>query len=317
MRVLWSLLLLVLFSLPTWSAADSWVLKAALCVHEPAITLGDLVQAQGPRAEEVLQSLGHEPVLAAPKFQGARATLHGARLRDLIIQRWGSTLPPITAPPRVQVQRGGQVVETQTLYPAIDKILTKGLDLYGGDVELRDYRLADYFFLNTQEEVQLRISPVGSLAPGRISLRFEALNQAGEVVQSFTGTVFADVWKTVPCAARVLNRGDVLVPDLVTFARKNLAYLPREPWDGQGLPLRMTGPVGEGQPITMAAVEQIPLMSKGQIVTMVYSGAVLKLSVPAEILEEGGLGARVRVRNVQSKKIVVARIIDEQTVQVP
>lgn len=315
MRVMLVLVFLAC-SLPAF-ASSKLVIIEALCVDAPVITLADLAQAKGQDAAEVLESIGREPLLAAPKFDGARATLHGPKLRDLIVQRFGTALPPISVPNRVQVQRGGQVVDSQILRPGIDKILTKTLEFYDGEVELRDYRLADYFFLNAKEPVQFRVTPVGTLGAGRVSLRLEAVNQDGVTLQSFTGTVFADVWKTVPCAARVLNRGDILEPGLITFARKNLAYLSRPPWDGQGLPLRMTGPVGEGQPITTDAVELIPLVTKGQMVTMIYEGEMLKLSVPAESLEDGGLGTRIRVRNVQSKKVVAARIVDEQTVQVP
>lgn len=316
MRVLFFLLIFLSTSLPAL-ASGALVITGALCVDDPAITLADLARAEGQEAADVLAAIGSEPLLASPKFDGARATLHGPKLRDLILQRFGTALPPISVPDRVQVQRGGQVVSTQSLRPAIDKILTQALEPYEADVELRDYRIADYFFLGSKEPVQFRVSPVGTLGPGRISLRLEAVNEAGAVLQSFTGTVFADVWKTVPCAARVLNRGDILEPALITFARKNLAYLSQPPWQGQGLPLRMTGPVGEGQPITMAAVEMIPLISKGQMVTMVYAGETLTLTVPAESLEDGGAGVRIRVRNMQSKKIVAARVVDEQTVQVP
>lgn len=316
MRKLLVLLFLLFCSQPVF-ASGKLVITGALCIDGPVITLADLARAEGQDAVDALTSIAHEPLLASPKFEGARATLHGPKLRELIVQRFGTALPPISVPDRVQVQRGGQVVDTQSLRPAIDKILTTALESYEGEVEFREYRLADYFFLNSKEAVQFRVSPVGTLGPGRISLRLEAVNEEGVTLQSFTGTVFADVWKTVPCAGRVLNRGDILEPGLVTFARKNLAYLSRPPWDGQGLPLRMAGPVGEGQPITMDAVEIIPLITKGQVVTMVYAGDMLTLTVPAESLEDGGAGSRIRVRNVQSKKTVIARIIDDQTVQVP
>jgi flagellar basal body P-ring formation protein FlgA len=106
----------------------------------------------------------------------------------------------------------------------------------------------------------------------------------------------------VPCAARVLNRGDMLEPALVGFARKNLAYMARTPWDGRGLPLRMTTAVGEGQPISADAVESIPVVAKGQILTLVYAGKSLKLTVPVESMEDGGIGTTIRVRNMQSRR---------------
>ena len=310
------LILLAALSLPPWAAAgDRLLIAAAVCVDTPVISLGQMARAEGEAATLLLDRIGAEPLLAAPKFDGARANLSGPKLRELIVTRFGPDVPEIVVPDQVQVQRGGQVVDALVVRSVIDKVLTQALAHLEGEVEIRDHRMADHFFIPDTAPVQIRVAPVGVLGPGRISLRLEAVNEAGKVVRMFTGTVFADVWKTVPCAARVLNRGDVLEPDLVTFARKNLAFLPRLPWDGRGLPLRMTSAVGTEQVIHADAVEPIPAIRKGALVTLVYEGRTLRLSVPAESLEDGSIGNVIRVRNMQSKKIIAARVLDAETVR--
>ncbi|KAF5061918.1 Chaperone for flagella basal body P-ring formation [anaerobic digester metagenome] len=311
-------ILLMLLSIPGLALSqDRLVVAEAVCVDGEAIALRDLARAEGLRAEAVLAGAGDTPLLAAPRFPGARANLSGPRLRELIEQRLGPGLPPIAVPDQVQVQRGGQVVSGRSLIPGIDKILTTALAGYEGEVEIREHRIADYLFLKDKTPVQMRVVPVATPAPGRISLRLEAVDEGGRVLESFTGTVFADVWKTVPCAARVLNRGDVLEAGLVGFARKNLAYMARPPWDGRGLPLRMTAAVGEGQAISADAVEPIPVVAKGQVLTLVYEGESMKLTVPVESLEDGGIGSTIKVRNMQSRRVVAARIVDAETALVP
>lgn len=309
---------LLLLAWPAASTAQGQlILAAAVCVDTPVITLNQLAQAEGEDAAQVLTRIGEEPLLAAPKFDGARANLSGPKLRELILQRFGADLPVLNIPEQIQVQRGGQVVDTRALRSEIDKVLTQSLSHLEGDVEIRDHRLAEFLFIVDSSPVQIRVAPVGALMPGRISLRLDAINEHGHVVRAFTGTAFADVWKTVPCAARVLNRGDILAPDLITFARKNLAYLGRLPWDGQGLPLRVVQAIGKDQVIAVQAVEPVPVVQKGAPVTLVYAGQTMTLSVPAESLEDGGLGAMIRVRNSQSKKIVAARVFDAETVRTP
>ncbi|NLW81038.1 MAG: flagellar basal body P-ring formation protein FlgA [Desulfovibrionales bacterium] len=309
-------LLLMLF--PVLAQAEGrLILAGAVCVDGPVLRLADLARAEGDGAVAAMASIADRPLLAAPRFDGARANLSGSRLKELIIQRFGPGLPEIEVPEQVQVQRGGQVISAVAMREDINKILTQALAHLEGEVEIRDYRIADYLFIKDKTPVQIRVVPAGVLAPGRISLRLEALNREGGVVQSFTGTVFADVWKTVPCAARVLNRGDVLEPALVTFARKNLAYLPRPCWDGRGVALRMAAPVGEGQVIAAEAVERIPEVVKGKVLTLVYAGQHLRLSVPVESLEDGSIGSVIRVRNVQSRRMVAARVVDAETAQVP
>lgn len=309
--------LLVILLCPGLAVAEGrLVVAGAVCVDGPVITLKDLARAEGEPAEAIMLRFGDEPLLSSPKFDGARASLSGPRLRELVMQRLPG-LPRIDVPDQVQVQRGGQVVSALSLFPVIDKILTDALAHYEGEVEIREHRIAEHLFIADKEPVRMRVAPVGTPAPGRISLRLEAVAEDGRVVQSFTGTVFADVWKTVPCAARVLNRGDVLEPALVGFARKNLAYMARAPWDGRGLPLRMTAAVGDGQPISADAVERIPVVSKGQILTLVYAGETLKLTVPVESLDDGSIGNTIRVRNMQSRRIVAAQVVDAETVRVP
>ena len=310
------LLLVAALASPSWAGAvDRLVLAAAVCVDTPVISLAQLARAEGEDAARALARIGAEPLLAAPKFDGARANLSGPKLRDLIIQRFGVSLPEIVVPDQIQVQRGGQVLDGLALRPSIDNILTQGLAHLEGEVELREHRIAEHLFIPETEPIQIRVVPVGTLGPGRISLRLEAVNGAGKVLRNFTGTVFADVWKTVPCAARVLNRGNILEPGLVTFARKNLAFMSRLPWDGRGLPLRMKAAVGTGQVIFANAVEPIPVIQKGAPVTLVHEGRTLKLSVPAESLEDGSVGDVIRVRNMQSKKIIAARVLDAGTVR--
>lgn len=310
------LVLLAVLVLPPWAVAgDRLLLAAAVCVDSPVISLSQLARAEGEGAAQALARIGNEPLLAAPKFDGARANLSGPKLRELIIARFGADLPEIVVPEQIQVQRGGQVVDGLAVRPLIDKVLTQALAQFEGEVEIRDYHMADYFFIPETTSVQIRVIPVGTPAPGRISLRLEAVDQAGKVVRAFTGTVFVDVWKAVPCAARVLNRGDILEPGLVTFARKNLAFMSRLPWDGRGLPLRMAAAVGAEQVILASAVEPIPVIQKGASVTLVYEGRTLRLSVPAESLEDGSIGSVIRVRNMQSKKIIAARVLDAETVR--
>lgn len=311
-------LMIALLLCPGLAAAQGrLVVAGGVCVDGPAITLSDLARAEGEDALAFMAVSGRQPLLASPRFDGARANLSGPKLRELIMERLGPNMPRLDVPDQVQVQRGGQLIETARLLPAIDNFLTSALAKYEGETQIRDYRIGDYLFLDEKVPVQIRIVPAGNVAPGRISLRLEAVAENGRVVQNFTGTVFADVWKTVPCAARVLNRGDILEAGLVGFARKNLAFLPRPAWDGRNLPLRMTSPVGQGQVIMAEAVESIPVVAKGKVLTLIYEGKSLKLTAPVESLEEGGIGNTIKVRNLQSRRIVAARILDAETALVP
>jgi len=116
MRVLVALLVFLLTA-GLAAAQSRLVVAGAVCVDGPVITLADLAQAQGPQAQAFLAGVGREPLLASPKFDGARTNLNGPRLADLIRKRFGPGLPPLEVPDQVQVQRGGQVVASASLRP--------------------------------------------------------------------------------------------------------------------------------------------------------------------------------------------------------
>jgi flagella basal body P-ring formation protein FlgA len=63
-------------------------------------------------------------------------------------------------------------------------------------------------------------------------------------------------------------------------------------------------------------VEIPPLIRKGDVVQLVAESPSLKVVTRGMAKEKGGLGDRIRVENLSSKKSVYARIVDASTVRV-
>jgi flagella basal body P-ring formation protein FlgA len=107
-----------------------------------------------------------------------------------------------------------------------------------------------------------------------------------------------------------------VTPDLITWKNQNMAYLGNRAWDGKGGPWRVVAPIGTGQPIMKSSIEPAPVIARGDKVSLVYNGKNLKLIVPVESLEDGGVGQTITVRNLQSQRKVIATVVDAQTVLV-
>lgn len=58
------------------------------------------------------------------------------------------------------------------------------------------------------------------------------------------------------------------------------------------------------------------MVKKGEIVTSVYRTPKMQISAKVEALEEGGKGDKIEVRNVNSKKVLFAEVVDADTVMV-
>jgi flagellar basal body P-ring formation protein FlgA len=298
------------------AAQGKWhfVVRPVVAVAGDTVLFGEIARPVTDYGQELWEKVAEHPLWPAPE-QGKTVTFSRERLYGLLRQYLGSSVAAVHLPTQMTLQGGGEVVLEEELRSRLVKFLTPRAQSLGDEVELRDYRLPDYVFLpHSQDKLEMELT--SDVQPGRNSLRFQIRSVDGQVVRKLTGTVFIDVWKAVPCAARPLNRGTPLGAEEVVFQRKNLAYLRGQVWDGSGGPWQMTSSVGTDQVIYMSALEALPAVRKGERVMLVYEGEMITLQVQVQALEDGAIGQTIAVRNLQSESDVLARIRDHETVVV-
>lgn len=307
---------LVLLAGSAW--AGRLVVPEAVCLPAAAeaITLGHLARAEGEDAEAFLERWGAAALVRAPGAVGRRLTVDAASLRQALARAVPAPLPELVLPEAVTVQRGGQVLAVAPMLPALERAVAEALAVPGGEVRLRDWRLPGWMFLASEQPARVRLVPPAP-GGGTVAVHLEAVDEAGAVVGSLSGTVTAEVWAEVPCAVRSLARGEVVGPEAVVRRRVNLAAVAKPVWDGAGMGgVRVRGQVPAGAVLLTEMLEPVPVVERGRTVTLVYDNGRLRLAVPAQSLEDGGVGGLVRVRNLQSQRVVSARVVDASTVQV-
>jgi len=217
-------------------------------------------------------------------------------------------------PKQIIIKQAAGGLGKEDLRKKIVTFLTNKVKILGGEINFRDFRLPEVIFWQKNESIRIELA--SEVRPGRNSLRFLVEDTFGNLVRSYTGTVFIDVWKAVPCAAKPLNRREVVYPTTVRFEKKNLAYVHGQVWDGRGGPWRVKSPVGKGQIFVMSNLEPVPTISRGKKVNLQFQGQFVSLVVPAMALEDGNLGQSILVKNLQSKIQVMAKVVDKNTVVV-
>jgi flagella basal body P-ring formation protein FlgA len=217
-------------------------------------------------------------------------------------------------PASLVIQRGGAVLREEDLHALLVKNLTEPLRALPGTAELQDIRLPPYIFLAHPQQ-RVTLEPV-KLGPGRLSLRFAVQEMDGAVLRRVAATAFLNLWMEAPCAARALNRGDALTPDSVTFVSMNAAHMHEVPWDGRGGPWQVQRAIAPNQPIFQGDLLALAMLRKGSIVNLVYEKGNVRMSARAEVLADAEPGGTVAVRNLQSKKQVLATVVDHNTVRV-
>lgn len=291
------------------------VVQEAATTSGPNVLLGEIAGPHGSYSEEVWNKLAYKELWPAPPARSKPMMIQKNKLYGALRHYLGDPADRCVLSGSLAVQLGGDVLLQEELTKLVVNTLTPKLGKQNGTPELREYRIPEYIFLSDSGN-ELKIEVVGELDPGRLTLRMTELDFSGNEVRKYSGSVFMDVWAQVPAAARPLNRDEALGMQDVTFVRKNLAYLRGQVWDGKGGPWRVTSPVGTSQVIYMSSLEPLPVISRGDEVTLIFEGKHIQLEVPAEALADGGYGEVITVRNKQSEREVVARVKDHGTVTV-
>ena len=296
-------------------AAEDWRLRirqAAVSGTE-MVLLGDIAVPLGTVPPETWAELSARELWPAPPEEGKPLQVNKSRLSQALRKALGPELARrCLLPASLTVQRGGVVFREEDLRQYVVNSLTPLLSSLPGKVELTDFRLPPFIFLDHPQQ-QIQLEP-GRLTPGRMPLRFAVQETDGRIVRRVAGTVNVDVWLEVPAAARPLARGEALGAQDVTFIRMNAAKLRATPWDGLGGPWQAARPLNEGEPLLQGDLLPQTTLRKGSVVTLYYERGAVRMQTRAEALEDGAPGATIAVRNLQSKKQVYAIVRDAASV---
>lgn len=77
-----------------------------------------------------------------------------------------------------------------------------------------------------------------------------------------------------------------------------------------------TRPIRAGQPIRAIDVTRATVIPKDKLVTMIYATPIMTLTVRGKALEDGAAKQTIRVANINSNKMVLAEVVDAETVRV-
>jgi flagella basal body P-ring formation protein FlgA len=288
-------------------------IREAAVVRDSVVRLGDIAEPLGNVTPDVWRQWAALPLWPAPETEGRPMQINRQRLGAALRESLGELADACLLPGSLAVQRGGAVLLEDDLRALVVRTLTPQINLLGGRGELTDFRLPAYAFI--AHEGQSVVLETADIAPGRVNVHFAVREMDGTALRRFNGSTFLDLWMDVPCAARPLNRGDPVTPDGVAFMSVNLAYQKGAVWDGRGGPWQIVRPIGTAQPILASDLAPLAAVRRGDRVTLLYQRGNVEIRVTAEAMEEGGPGAVIAVRNLDSKKQVYGTVLDSGLVQ--
>lgn len=124
-------------------------------------------------------------------------------------------------------------------------------------------------------------------------------------------------YQQVPVLTHAIKMGDVISADLITYEKRQLLN-PREVITNskQMLGMQAARYLNAGQVVTYSDLKKELILKKGQVVKAIVGHAFFEASISAQVEESGSVGDVIKVRNLDSQKIVVARVVDKGLVRI-
>jgi flagella basal body P-ring formation protein FlgA len=130
-------------------------------------------------------------------------------------------------------------------------------------------------------------------------------------------TVKPDVYLPILVAKNTLERGRQIAASDVEMKKRNIVGLRdgfmTNPDDAMGFTLKKR--VRELQPIAPAHLDQPVLIERGQQIVMIAEQDGVQAKMMGEALKKGRKGDIIKVRNLQSQRVVSARVDDRGVVR--
>ena len=150
---------------------------------------------------------------------------------------------------------------------------------------------------------------------GRVTVRIRCEGSA-----PWTVFVPAQVklFRNVVTTTRPMKRDNVIAEGDVAMRERDVGTL------GQGflvgldeaVGMKVVRPTVVDQVLTTSHLEQMELVQKGDQVVIIARSGTLAVRMPGEALSKGGMSEQIRVRNLNSKRVVKARVTGPGQVEV-
>lgn len=311
--VLLVMLLLFVLAVPVGAAELTVSFNDNIVVTGPTITLGEVATIEGDSADRL-----HSIKLGSAAAPGGHVVL----TPELISMRLSSSGADFTGvtwhiPPVVTVTTAAQLISGATILDKATTAITERLAENGGDTTVAS--------LATPADVVL---PVGNATVNieiPYGLRFSGTTAVNAVitVEGHRAAVVPlrfeiKMFRPIVVAARPLSLRQVITADDLRMERADVGRLSSgyitDVNKVVGLASRRS--LASGAVVTAGALVKPVLIKRGSAVKIVATGGGIEVTAGGQALQDGAEGQAIRVKNVNSNKIIIARVLDDASVQV-
>jgi flagellar basal body P-ring formation protein FlgA len=279
-------------------------LRRHVTLNASRLTLADLLPATAP--ESLRKATRGITLGAAPQPPGSRI-LYRQQLRFLLSAQ-PNLLSHFDIPDEVVVRRSYRLLTRKEVIQAIQTALgnegAQGL----GATDLSHVRFSFPVYV-TKPDPGLRVIRI-ECEPSRGETRFRLWTAGEPAILPFDVTVRRTVNVPTLVARHTLAPGEVVSASDFTVALRpaprSSPDLPAAASDFQGLEPRTL--VRKGQPVDRNEFGQAVLVQPDTLATLIVQGGAFNIKTMVTPLQQGVMGQEIRVRNIESRQVVEARV---------
>ncbi|WP_154913992.1 flagellar basal body P-ring formation chaperone FlgA [Pseudomonas fluorescens] len=126
------------------------------------------------------------------------------------------------------------------------------------------------------------------------------------------------LFRDVVTTTRPLKRAGVIEPGDVMLRERDISLINQGYFTSleQAVGQKLTRPTVANQILTLVHLEQAEVISKGDQVVITARSGTLSVRMPGEALSNGGLREQIRVKNLNSQRVIKAQVIAPGQVEV-
>jgi len=126
------------------------------------------------------------------------------------------------------------------------------------------------------------------------------------------------LFRDVVTTTRPLKRAGIVEPEDVMLRERDISLINQGYFTSldQAIGQKLTRPTVADQVLTLVHLEQAEVISKGDQVVITARSGTLSVRMPGEALSNGGLREQIRVKNLNSQRVIKAQVIAPGQVEV-
>ncbi len=126
------------------------------------------------------------------------------------------------------------------------------------------------------------------------------------------------LFRDVVTTTRPLKRAGIIEPGDVTLRERDISLINQGYFTSvdQAIGQKLTRPTVTDQVLTLVHLEQAEVVRKGDQVVITARSGTLSVRMPGEALSNGGLAEQIRVKNLNSMRVIKAQVTAPGQVEV-